>query len=351
MSTTPFTPEPPIYTFRIRILGCMAPYAPPDAREIQREIEIAANDTLEELAYAILDAYDFGEDHLWSFFLSGKAWDSATEYTLDTDDAMFPDLELPLDADATEVEIPLDAEGNPDISSLLPMLQPNLDAFPLTRAFIVDYLKGLPDDVRAAIHQQMQLFVPTLTAESATAVDDTFVSLFLLGIPPDVLTELEEDLRDTSPEERDALLADFHEEFADQLLVPPGSLNPFANEEEPAGWADETLIRDVPYPGKTGKKEFLFLFDYGDEWHFGVKLLGTSGTLTPDAEYPRVTAARGEAPQQYPPWDEDDEEDGEWEDEEVDPNAPVGGTLYVIDPKTGTLTKVTDDPPPGTKKK
>ena len=41
-----FVPEPPIYTFRARILGCVAGYAPEDGTEIQREIEIAANSTL-----------------------------------------------------------------------------------------------------------------------------------------------------------------------------------------------------------------------------------------------------------------------------------------------------------------
>src|SRR6476661_2768095 len=75
-----FVPEPPIYTFRIRILDCAAGYAPENAPEIQREIEIAANSTLGDLGFAILDAYDFESDHLWSFFLSGKRWDKESEY-------------------------------------------------------------------------------------------------------------------------------------------------------------------------------------------------------------------------------------------------------------------------------
>ena len=63
-------------------------------------------------------------------------------------------------------------------------------------------------------------------------------------------------------------------------------------------------------PGAAGKREFLFLFDYGDEWHFGVKLVRTSETVGPGAQYPRVTARHGEAPPQYPDLDEDD-----WEEE------------------------------------
>jgi len=64
----------------------------------------------------------------------------------------------------------------------------------------------------------------------------------------------------------------------------------------------------VPYPGKTGKQEFQFLFDYSDEWEFGVNLLKITPTKTPRARYPRVTARRGKSPRQYPPrsWYEND---------------------------------------------
>jgi hypothetical protein len=157
-------PETPIYTFRVRIRGGY--YSPPNATAIWRDIEIGANQTLEDLGDAIPLAFDFDDDHLWSFFLSGKAWDLATEY---------------------------------------------------------------------AMH------------------DDANVL------------------------------------------------------------ADEVEIREVPFPGSTGKKEFLFLFDYGDEWHFGVKLRHLSERVESGAQYPRVVAQEGEAPPQYPnleeeDWDEDDED-------------------------------------------
>ena len=73
-------PEPPIYTFRVRILGGYD--APGGATEVWREIEVAANQTLVDLGNAIPEAFDFDDPHLWSFFLSGKAWDRATEYAL-----------------------------------------------------------------------------------------------------------------------------------------------------------------------------------------------------------------------------------------------------------------------------
>ena len=43
-------------------------------------IEIAADQTLDDLHYAILGAVNFDSDHLYSFFMSGRAWDDATEY-------------------------------------------------------------------------------------------------------------------------------------------------------------------------------------------------------------------------------------------------------------------------------
>jgi hypothetical protein len=76
--------------------------------------------------------------------------------------------------------------------------------------------------------------------------------------------------------------------------------------------AGRVHLRDVPFPGATGTKEFVFLFDYGDEWHFGVKVRRVSGQAESGAQYPRVVAQQGEAPPQYPDmeeddWDEDDD--------------------------------------------
>jgi len=86
---------------------------------------------------------------------------------------------------------------------------------------------------------------------------------------------------------------------------------PFA---APNGKATRTLISDVLYPGKQRDKEFLFLFDFGDEWHFGVTLAGTNPVVQPGVEYPRVAATHGDAPPQYPDLDEDEE----WDEEEDD---------------------------------
>jgi hypothetical protein len=69
---------PATYTVRVRILGGV--YAPPDARQVWRGLELTGDQTLADLAEAIPLAFGFDDPHLWSFFLSGKPWDSATEY-------------------------------------------------------------------------------------------------------------------------------------------------------------------------------------------------------------------------------------------------------------------------------
>jgi hypothetical protein len=51
----------------------------------------------------------------------------------------------------------------------------------------------------------------------------------------------------------------------------------------------------------------LFLFDYGDEWLFRVKL-EEKGKKIAKVRYPRIVATHGEAPEQYPDPDDFDED-------------------------------------------
>jgi Plasmid pRiA4b ORF-3-like protein len=84
--------------------------------------------------------------------------------------------------------------------------------------------------------------------------------------------------------------------------------------------ADRLRIRDVP-----ADKEFLFLFDYGDEWHFGVRLVRSGKVPNPGVRYPQVVASHGQAPPQYPAveddWDEQAEDEAflaQWEQAEAE---------------------------------
>jgi hypothetical protein len=161
-------PEPPVFAVRVRLPGWVDEDDGTRVADVRREIEVAANQTLADLGEAIPLAFGFDDPHLWSFFLSGKAWDRATEYALES----------------------------------------------------------APDPLFGG------------RARSARRV----------------------------------------------------------------------RLGEVPWPGARGRKEFLFLFDYGDEWHFRVKLVRTADAVEPDAGYPRVVAQHGVAPPQYEGVDEDAED-------------------------------------------
>lgn len=333
-----FTPEPPVYTFRVRILSCAAGYAPENATEIQREIEIAANHTLGDLGFAILGAYDFGNDHLWSFFLSGKPWDKKTEYAYhmgEWDDGDIDDEEM----------LELFPEGSEMRKLALLAEDPAFEA-----------TEELPAEIDRAKLQTEMVAMLTEAAAEAPPEDRPLIEEFaqLIGSDPNAdPAKMSEALQrylfeDWLPDDEDGEVeAEDSESALAAALFPPGLagldlplLGDFLENDAPD--VDEILIHEVPYPGKTGKKEFLLLFDYGDEWEFGVKLLDAKGKLTPNADYPRIIASRGDAPLQYPPWDED-EDDEEGEDDDA---APRSGIILRFDPKIGKATPEIIEIPP-----
>jgi hypothetical protein len=83
---------------------------------------------------------------------------------------------------------------------------------------------------------------------------------------------------------------EIYELFVDQ---EEGSCN------ENAKGVQETIIEAVFSP----KKRMLFLFDYGDNWEF---LLTCNGIVKPESgtQYPRFRGGKGEAPEQYPAYEE-----------------------------------------------
>jgi hypothetical protein len=83
-----------------------------------------------------------------------------------------------------------------------------------------------------------------------------------------------------------------YELFADMGDAEPG-----------VGSVKKTAIaRAFPEIGHT----MMFLFDYGDGWHFRVSLKA-GGTKLPKVRYPRVVGTRGDAPEQYPDPEDDDD--------------------------------------------
>jgi hypothetical protein len=83
-----------------------------------------------------------------------------------------------------------------------------------------------------------------------------------------------------------------YELFADMGEADPGVF----------GVKKTTISQAFPAVGHT----MIFLFDYGDGWHFRVEMTGT-GVKQADVDYPRIVASRGKAPPQYPDPDDDDD--------------------------------------------
>lgn len=49
-------------------------------KRVWRRIEVLGCQTLHDLSLAIVYSFDFYDWHLYSFFMSGRAWDSSTEF-------------------------------------------------------------------------------------------------------------------------------------------------------------------------------------------------------------------------------------------------------------------------------
>ena len=60
-------------------------------------------------------------------------------------------------------------------------------------------------------------------------------------------------------------------------------------------------------------REFLYIFDYGDEWRFRVRVHAINPDA-PEGEYPRIVQSVGEAPAQYGDWEDEDADDDELTD-------------------------------------
>ena len=79
------------------------------------------------------------------------------------------------------------------------------------------------------------------------------------------------------------------------------------DEDFPA--TDETTLVETGL--QTGQK-FKYVFDFGEEWIFQCRVLKELDEIT---AFPRIVRMKGEPPEQYPDWDD---EDGEWDGDDWD---------------------------------
>lgn len=263
------------YTFHVTL---------PGLGRVWRKVELTADQTLEDLHYAIQDAYNWDSDHLYSFFMSGKAWDESTEFCLPEGVTPFGSIFEVDDEESDEDDWEEDLSDEKLAAELgdesAEQLRAALGDQPPPQSFeeMLSLIESTPE-LRAQVKKMMteQLGIPGFMAD---------MMMNNLGSLMNMLPQ--------------GLLGGLEDEEAEE-------------EEEPEpGDVRFTTLDSLDL--KIGK-QFMYLFDYGEEWQFNVRVHAVNADADPDAEYPRLVEGVGEAPPQYPEWEEEDEEE-EWDDDD-----------------------------------
>ena len=253
------------YTFHVTL---------PGHDRVWRKVELPAGATLEGLHNAIQDAYAFDADHLYSFFMSGKAWDDSTEYTLPEE--AFDDF-----------------DGDEE----------NADDDPFTTASGLP--PGLPTDMAMPTPDQLRGMMQMLQSDPQARQQFMQAMSEQMGLPPAMvnmlMSNMENAIGSMSDDQMNSLL---------QMGDPFGEDDEDEETIEIAGDVRTTALDSLQL--RKGQN-FLYLFDYGDEWQFNVRVHAINDNADPNAEYPRLVESVGEAPEQYPDWEE---EEDDWEEEE-----------------------------------
>ncbi len=255
------------YTFHVSL---------PEDKAIWRKIELPADATLEGLHVAIQEAYAFDNAHLYSFFMSGQAWDERSEFTLPEDTDLWEGM-LPLDTE-DEAAAYADEHEADNATSLHSDLAEEIEA--PTAAELRALLEFLQNDPQAR-----QQFTDTISQE--------------VGMPPAMIDKLINDMQTVaqgmSDDQMDGLL---------QVADPFATDDDIDEDEDEVGDVRTTALDALQL--HEGQR-FLYLFDYGDEWQFNVSVHAINPNADPTVQYPRVVESVGAAPEQYADWEERNE--------------------------------------------
>lgn len=240
-------PKRPVYLLRATLSDF-------EARERGRPYRLLAvrpKTSLYDLAYAITDAFGFDFDHAFGFYDNLRnPYRSEVRYEL------FVDLEVQ-EAEAAEP----------------------------------------PDEVAVAIMAAFAaLDADALQARTQQAIREVLQDELLLHIP----AALQGQARERLPALLEAMAEDAVPELSEAF-----------DEAEEEAWVEpEALgVREVTVAeafDRVGEK-LLYLFDYGDEWRFVVKFMRAEEAQS-DGDYPRLVESVGEAPEQYPELEEEEDE-------------------------------------------
>jgi hypothetical protein len=240
------------YTFHISV---------PDLPDTWRRVELAADQTLEDLHVAIQEALDWDPDDDIAFIVGENPLEGGDLYDLDFDGDLSVDDDDEDDWDADE--------DDDEIESMLED-PPPLDLGDAPRPETMDDVLALIEsnpEVRAQVRQMMieQMGVPGFMADMMLGSLRSLMEM----LPEGALTEL----MGGGPQPKNA-----------------------------AGASLESLGL------ATGQS---MLYVYGeDDWRFDVRVEAVNDNAEDDALYPLVLDGDGPAPQQY--FDDDEDEDDAW---------------------------------------
>jgi hypothetical protein len=147
----------------------------------------------------------------------------------------------------------------------------------------------------------------TLPREGGKFVDGTY--LFKVALTRDLWRRIEMSAKHT--------LLDLHHAIQDAFDFDDDHLysffmdgKPWSHERFTSPYEDEGPYVDEACVGELGLsvgQKFLYLFDYGDQWEFQVEVEDVRQEGKKPRR-PKIVEERGKAPEQYPMYDEDDEE-------------------------------------------
>jgi hypothetical protein len=109
-----------------------------------------------------------------------------------------------------------------------------------------------------------------------------------------------------SDEERARVIQIMAEEFGLPPETTEAALDKFKQLTQPLAAPGDVRTTTLESLNLKPKQTFLYLFDYGDEWRFRVRVHAINEHADPDAQYPRLVESVGEAPPQYPDWDDEE---------------------------------------------
>jgi hypothetical protein len=95
----------------------------------------------------------------------------------------------------------------------------------------------------------------------------------------------------------------FYSKMSGHFYSSPVKYELFFDMGDPSEGARSVKKTTVGEAYAKDKAKLLFMFDYGDEWLFKTERLA-SGPKVAKVKYPRIAKSEGEAPEQYPEYEE-----------------------------------------------